>query len=182
MCRVAGRRMQEDHGLRMAGCRSRGVRSRRRHCSPRTREGRRSRHGQQAARRPRAQECSRTSSAADARRGYDRIVAAAESLVAEHGAEASLEEIARHAGVGSATLHRRFPSRQLLLEAVFKGRVEALCAKAHDLLPAPDPGPHSSPGSAPSARTPSPTGDWERPSCTAHATATHHREQPPATQ
>ncbi|MFF8370243.1 TetR/AcrR family transcriptional regulator [Streptomyces lydicus] len=61
-------------------------------------------------------------------------------MVAEHGAEASLEEIARHAGVGSATLHRHFPSRQLLLEAVFKGRVEALCAKAHELLPAPDPG------------------------------------------
>lgn len=77
---------------------------------------------------------------ADARRNYDRIVAAAESLVAEHGAEASLEEIARHAGVGSATLHRHFPSRQLLLEVVFKGRVEALCAKAHDLLSAPDPG------------------------------------------
>lgn len=77
---------------------------------------------------------------ADARRNYDRILAAAESLIAEHGAEASLEEIARHAGVGSATLHRHFPSRQLLLEAVFKGRVEALCATAHDLLPAPDPG------------------------------------------
>ncbi|MFC8720925.1 TetR/AcrR family transcriptional regulator [Kitasatospora sp. NPDC057198] len=77
---------------------------------------------------------------ADARRNYDRIVAAAESLVAEYGAEASLEEIARHAGVGSATLHRHFPSRQLLLEAVFKGRVEALCAEARDLLSAPDPG------------------------------------------
>ncbi|MFG3001868.1 TetR/AcrR family transcriptional regulator [Streptomyces sp. NPDC048340] len=77
---------------------------------------------------------------ADARRNYDRIVAAAESLVAEHGAEASLEEIARHAGVGSATLHRHFPSRQLLLEAVFKGRVNALCATARDLLSDPDPG------------------------------------------
>ncbi|WP_308294060.1 helix-turn-helix domain-containing protein [Streptomyces sp. UNOC14_S4] len=77
---------------------------------------------------------------ADARRNYDRIVAAAESLVAEHGAEASLEEIARHAGVGSATLHRHFPSRQSLLEAVFKGRVDALCATARDLLPDPDPG------------------------------------------
>ncbi|MGO4424543.1 TetR/AcrR family transcriptional regulator, partial [Streptomyces sp. MCAF7] len=77
---------------------------------------------------------------ADARRNYDRIVAAAESLVAEHGAEASLEEIARRAGVGSATLHRHFPSRQLLLEAVFKGRVDALCAKARDLLPDSDPG------------------------------------------
>ncbi|MFI9724130.1 TetR/AcrR family transcriptional regulator [Streptomyces sp. NPDC052396] len=77
---------------------------------------------------------------ADARRNYDRIVVAAESLVAEQGAEASLEEIARCAGVGSATLHRHFPSRQLLLEAVFKGRVDALCAPARDLLPDPDPG------------------------------------------
>nr|WP_145909189.1 TetR/AcrR family transcriptional regulator [Kitasatospora viridis] len=77
---------------------------------------------------------------ADARRNYDRIVAAAETLVAEQGAEASLEEIARHAGVGSATLHRHFPSRQALLEAVFKGQVDVLCAKARDLLPDPDPG------------------------------------------
>ncbi|MGP4089258.1 TetR/AcrR family transcriptional regulator, partial [Streptomyces sp. KR55] len=77
---------------------------------------------------------------ADARRNYDRIVAAAESVIAEHGAEASLEEIARRAGVGSATLHRHFPSRQMLLEAVFKGRVEALCATARDLLSDPDPG------------------------------------------
>ncbi|MFF4778295.1 TetR/AcrR family transcriptional regulator [Microtetraspora fusca] len=77
---------------------------------------------------------------ADARRNYNRIVAAAETVIAEHGAEASLEEIARHAGVGSATLHRHFPTRQALLEAVFKSRVEALCAKAHDLLSDTDPG------------------------------------------
>lgn len=77
---------------------------------------------------------------ADARRNYDQIVAAAGALIAEHGADASLEEIARRAGVGSATLHRHFPSRQALLEAVFKNRVEALCAKAHDLLADPDPG------------------------------------------
>ena len=76
---------------------------------------------------------------ADARRNADRIVAAAEALVAEQGAGASLEEIARRAGVGSATLHRHFPSRQALLEAVFKDRVAALCAKADDLLAAPDP-------------------------------------------
>jgi AcrR family transcriptional regulator len=77
---------------------------------------------------------------ADARRNYDRIVAAAGALIAEHGADASLEEIARRAGVGSATLHRHFPSRRALLEAVFKGRVEVLCAKAHDLLSEPNPG------------------------------------------
>ncbi|GAA0376530.1 TetR/AcrR family transcriptional regulator [Microbispora corallina] len=77
---------------------------------------------------------------ADARRNYTRIVGAAEAVIAEQGAEASLEEIARHAGVGSATLHRHFPTRQALLEAVFKSRVEALCAKARDLLSDPDPG------------------------------------------
>jgi AcrR family transcriptional regulator len=76
---------------------------------------------------------------ADARRNVDRIIAAAEALIAVHGADASLEEVARRAGVGSATLHRHFPSRQALLEAVFKDRVEALCAKADALLAAPDP-------------------------------------------
>lgn len=77
---------------------------------------------------------------ADARRNLEKIVAAAGALIAEHGAEASLEEVARRAGVGSATVHRHFPSRQALLEAVFKDRVEALCAKAGDLLAEPDPG------------------------------------------
>ena len=77
---------------------------------------------------------------ADARRNRDRILAAAGTAIAEHGAEASLEEIARHAGVGSATLHRHFPSRQALLEAVFRDRVETLCAKARDLADSPDPG------------------------------------------
>jgi AcrR family transcriptional regulator len=77
---------------------------------------------------------------ADARRNHDRILAAAGTAIAQHGAEASLEEIARHAGVGSATLHRHFPSRQALLEAVFRDKVETLCAKARDLTAAADPG------------------------------------------
>ncbi|BAJ32664.1 putative TetR family transcriptional regulator [Kitasatospora setae KM-6054] len=69
---------------------------------------------------------------ADARRNYERIVAIAEPLIAEQGADVSLEEVARVAGVGSATLHRHFPSRQALLEAVFKGRVAVLCARADE--------------------------------------------------
>jgi AcrR family transcriptional regulator len=77
---------------------------------------------------------------ADARRNAGKVVAAAGELIAEHGADVSLEEVARRAGVGSATLHRHFPSRQALLEAVFKDRVEALCARAGDLLAAADPG------------------------------------------
>jgi AcrR family transcriptional regulator len=77
---------------------------------------------------------------ADARRNVGRIVSAAEALIAERGAEASLEEIARRAGVGSATLHRHFPTRWALLEAVFKDRVAALCAQADALVTAADPG------------------------------------------
>lgn len=78
---------------------------------------------------------------ADARRNRDRILAAAEAAIARDGADASLEEIARRAGVGSATLHRHFPSRRALLEAVFHGRVEALCARAHGLAGNSEPGP-----------------------------------------
>ncbi|GID26784.1 helix-turn-helix domain-containing protein [Paractinoplanes brasiliensis] len=74
---------------------------------------------------------------ADARRNYEQILAAAEAEVARAGAEASLEEIARQAGVGSATLHRHFPSRQALLEAVFHDRVVTLCNQAHELAAQP---------------------------------------------
>ncbi|WP_461015415.1 TetR/AcrR family transcriptional regulator [Streptomyces daliensis] len=77
---------------------------------------------------------------ADARRNYERIVAAAEETFTAHGADASLEEIARRAGVGSATLHRHFPSRRSLLEVVFRDRVEALCARAREHAQGGEPG------------------------------------------
>ncbi|MFG2318081.1 MULTISPECIES: TetR/AcrR family transcriptional regulator [Streptomyces] len=70
---------------------------------------------------------------ADARRNYDRILEAAAAEVARRGADASLEEIARRAGVGSATLHRHFPSRWDLLQAVFQERVAQLCGEARSL-------------------------------------------------
>jgi AcrR family transcriptional regulator len=73
---------------------------------------------------------------ADARRNRDRVVAAASAVIAETGAGASLEEIARRAGVGSATLHRHFPRRAELLEAVLRERVQALHDRAEDLLAA----------------------------------------------
>ncbi|MEV6932731.1 TetR family transcriptional regulator [Dactylosporangium sp. NPDC051485] len=76
---------------------------------------------------------------ADAQRNYESIVAAAEAEVARSGADASLEKIARDAGVGSATLHRHFPTRQALLEAVFHDQVEGLCAQAHELAGNADP-------------------------------------------
>jgi AcrR family transcriptional regulator len=77
---------------------------------------------------------------ADARRNYELLLAAAVAEVARTGADASLEKIARDAGVGSATLHRHFPSRQALLEAVFHDRVEGLCAEARDLAGSDEPG------------------------------------------
>ncbi|AHH98085.1 TetR/AcrR family transcriptional regulator [Kutzneria albida] len=70
---------------------------------------------------------------ADARRNYARILAVAEEEVATHGAGASLEQIARTAGVGSATVRRHFPTRQALLEAVSRKRIEALRVRAHSL-------------------------------------------------
>jgi len=70
---------------------------------------------------------------ADARRNHARVLAVAEAEVAAHGANASLEQIARIAGVGSATVRRHFPTRRALLEAVSRTRIEALSARARDL-------------------------------------------------
>jgi AcrR family transcriptional regulator len=67
---------------------------------------------------------------ADARRNYDKIVAAARAAFAERGASTSLEEIARRAEVGIGTLYRNFPNRQALLEAVYVGEVEDICRSA----------------------------------------------------
>jgi AcrR family transcriptional regulator len=70
---------------------------------------------------------------ADARRNYARLLAVAAAEIAEHGADASMEQIARTAGVGSGTVRRHFPSRRALLEAVFRDRVETLSALAREL-------------------------------------------------
>src|ERR1700733_9539721 len=70
---------------------------------------------------------------ADARRNYARILAVAEEEVAAHGADASLEQIARTAGVGSATVRRHFPTRRALLEAVSRSRIEVLGVRAREL-------------------------------------------------
>ena len=70
---------------------------------------------------------------ADARRNYEKLVAAAAEAFAENGTAASLEEIARRADVGIGTLYRHFPTRQDLLEAVYVDDVEAMSRKAYDL-------------------------------------------------
>jgi AcrR family transcriptional regulator len=71
---------------------------------------------------------------ADAQRNYARILAVAEAEVDAQGAGASLEQIARTAGVGSATVRRHFPSRHALLEAVSRKRIEALSVRASQLV------------------------------------------------
>ncbi|MFC4063575.1 TetR/AcrR family transcriptional regulator [Actinoplanes subglobosus] len=76
---------------------------------------------------------------ADARRNYEHLLEVAAQAVAEQGADASLEQIARTAGVGSGTVRRHFPTRHALLEAVFRDRIGALCAQARELAAGPDP-------------------------------------------
>lgn len=76
---------------------------------------------------------------ADARRNYDHILAIARREVAEHGADVSLERIARTAGVGSATVRRHFPGRRAVLEAVYRERARELCDHAAEFAREEDP-------------------------------------------
>lgn len=68
----------------------------------------------------------------DAARNYDALLSAAREVFAESGAEAPLEDIARRAGVGIATLYRNFPTRRHLFESVYADEVAALCRVAEE--------------------------------------------------
>ena len=57
---------------------------------------------------------------ADAQRNYDKLVIAAREAFREHGAAASLDDIAKRAGVGPGTLYRHFPTREDLMDAVMR--------------------------------------------------------------
>ncbi|MGV1791751.1 TetR/AcrR family transcriptional regulator [Rhizobium sp. A37_96] len=70
---------------------------------------------------------------ADARRNRDTLIEVAAQAFASHGTDASLEDIARRADVGIGTLYRHFPSREHLVEAVYRHEVEALCEAAGTL-------------------------------------------------
>ena len=74
---------------------------------------------------------------ADARRNYDKLVTAAREAFAEDGTSASLEDIARRAGVGIGTLYRHFPNRKDLLEAAYLEEVDAMARSAADLAELP---------------------------------------------
>jgi AcrR family transcriptional regulator len=71
---------------------------------------------------------------ADARRNYDRIVAAARTVFARDGAGASLDAVAREAGVGVGTLYRHFPKRIDIVEAVYRTDVEELVQTAERVV------------------------------------------------
>ncbi|MDX6376429.1 MAG: hypothetical protein QOE98_732 [Gaiellaceae bacterium] len=74
---------------------------------------------------------------ADARRNYDKLIAAAREAFTEDDSTASLEDIARRAQVGIGTLYRHFPTRKDLLAGVYQEEVEALCRSADDFADLP---------------------------------------------
>ena len=68
----------------------------------------------------------------DALRNRERILEVAKAAFTRHGADASLDDIAKQASVGAGTLYRHFPTRDALIEAVYRSEVEKLAAAAHD--------------------------------------------------
>ena len=70
---------------------------------------------------------------ADAVRNRERVLEAAKAVFSAGGADASLEAVAREAGVGIGTLYRHFPTRESLYEAVYRREVEQLGELAEEL-------------------------------------------------
>ena len=77
---------------------------------------------------------------ADAQRNLGRVLDAAAEVLAEQGLSASVDEIAKRAGVGHGTVFRRFPTKEALVAAVVCKRLEEISATAEDLLDHPDAG------------------------------------------
>jgi AcrR family transcriptional regulator len=71
---------------------------------------------------------------ADARRNRDLLLASAVRAFSEKGLDASLDAIAKNAGVGIGTLYRHFPTREALIEAAYRNELAAVCDAASDLL------------------------------------------------
>src|ERR1700748_273928 len=76
---------------------------------------------------------------ADALRNRERVLEAAKAVFSAGGADASLEAVAREAGVGIGTLYRHFPTREALYEAVYRREVEQLGDLAEELKSDTDP-------------------------------------------
>jgi len=75
----------------------------------------------------------------DAERNRQRILAAAAEVFTEHGLDATLDEVARAAGVGIGTVYRRFPDKEALIAALFRERVDNLVTVAEEACATPDP-------------------------------------------
>jgi AcrR family transcriptional regulator len=76
---------------------------------------------------------------ADAARNRERVLEAAKAVFSTGGADASLEAVARRAGVGIGTLYRHFPTREALYEAVYRREVDQLSGLAEQLKDEPRP-------------------------------------------
>ncbi len=77
---------------------------------------------------------------ADAQRNRERILQAADEMLAAHGVDASIDEIAGRAGVGVGTVYRNFPTKEALLQALFVARMQPLITAAREGVEADDPG------------------------------------------
>jgi AcrR family transcriptional regulator len=75
----------------------------------------------------------------DAERNRQRIMAAARELFAQRGLEVTMDDIADHAGVGVGTVYRRFPDRELLIDALFEETLASMLALAEESLGIGDP-------------------------------------------
>lgn len=75
----------------------------------------------------------------DAERNRQRIIAAAREVFRERGFEATLDDVAHHAGLGVGTVYRRFPNKEHLVEAMFADRMEELTELAAKALENEDP-------------------------------------------
>jgi AcrR family transcriptional regulator len=71
---------------------------------------------------------------ADAQRNRDRLLDAAVRAFSQEGPEVTLDAIAKDAGVGIGTLYRHFPTREALVEAVYRNELDRLCDAAAELL------------------------------------------------
>ena len=76
---------------------------------------------------------------ADARRNYDKVLAAARQAFTEHGSTASLDDIAKRAGVGPGTLYRHFPTRDALLDALMRDWVERIRRDSREVIESGEP-------------------------------------------
>jgi AcrR family transcriptional regulator len=75
----------------------------------------------------------------DAERNRQRILTAAGELFAERGLSVTLDDVAHHAGVGVGTVYRRYPNKEVLIDALFEQRIEAIGTIAAEALELADP-------------------------------------------